>query len=204
MGESLNEALYILRFTTLSVTEKTPFELHFGRKPGSKLSKMKNVVSVDSKDLSVYITRNSLEEITDHLMMSEKSTTDLKYWRGMTFTLNKRPTSTVSMEKNTNYPFTFFEKAHKRPSLGSKFVTKLRIGVSGTKHTVTTNKNKVLHRQLFFNSLPFESTVTPIERINTRTVTIADKQSCSKSNEPTMCRYQKKEYPRPPRAEQIG
>ena len=39
----------------------------------------------------------------------------------MTFTLNKKPTNTVSMEKNTNYSFTFFEKTQTKITLGSKF-----------------------------------------------------------------------------------
>ena len=30
LRESLNKALYVLRFTTLSEIKKTPFELHFG------------------------------------------------------------------------------------------------------------------------------------------------------------------------------
>ena len=35
----------------ISETKKTPFELHFRREPGTKLSNLKNAVSVDSKDL---------------------------------------------------------------------------------------------------------------------------------------------------------
>ena len=72
LRESLNKALYVLRFTTHSEIKKTPFELHFGRKPGTKLSNLKNAISVNSKDISVYITRNSAGEITDHLVMSKK------------------------------------------------------------------------------------------------------------------------------------
>ena len=36
LRESLNKALYVLRFTIHSETKKTPFELHFGREPGTK------------------------------------------------------------------------------------------------------------------------------------------------------------------------
>ena len=121
LRESLNKALYVLRFTIRSEREKTPFELHFGREPGTKLSNLKNAISVDSKDLSVYITRNSAGEITDHLVMSKKKTNDPKYRRGMTFTQKQKPSNTVCNEKNTNYPFTFFEKVHTKCSLGSKF-----------------------------------------------------------------------------------
>ena len=108
LRESLNKALYVLRFTTHSEIKKTPFELHFGREPGTKLSNLKNSILVNSKDLSVYITRNSAGEITDHLVMSKKKTNDLKYRRGMTFTQKQKPSNTVSKEKNTIYLFTFF------------------------------------------------------------------------------------------------
>ena len=50
--------------------------------PGTKLSNLKNTTSVDSKDLSVYITRHSAGEITDHLVMSKKKSNDPKYRRG--------------------------------------------------------------------------------------------------------------------------
>ena len=59
LRESVNRALYVLRFTIHSETKKTPFETHFGRAQRTRLSNLKNSVSVDSKDFSVYITRNS-------------------------------------------------------------------------------------------------------------------------------------------------
>ena len=198
--ESLNKALYVLRFTIHSETKKTPFELHFGREPGTKLSKLKNAISVDSKDLSVYITRNSAGEITDHLVMSKKKINDPKYRSGMTFTQKQEPSNTVSNEKNTNYPFTFFEKAHIKCSLGSKFKNEPLIAVSGTKHTVTTDKNKVLHRKLISNPIPFQATATPTKRISTRLTTTADRPSCSKMAE-FFCAYRRKETPKPENTE---
>ena len=90
LRESLNRALYVLRFTVHSETKKTPFKLHFGRTPRTKLSNLRNSISVDSKDLSVYITRNSGGQITDHLVMSKKKTAEPKYKRGMTFSQTKK------------------------------------------------------------------------------------------------------------------
>ena len=84
LRENLSKALYVLRFTTHAERKKTPFELHVGPKPGPKLFNLKNAISVDSKDLSVYITRNSAEEITDHLVMSKKESNNPKYRTGMT------------------------------------------------------------------------------------------------------------------------
>ena len=75
LHESLNKALKVLRFTTHFEMKKTPFEQHSGRQPRTKLSNLKNAISVDSKKLSVYITRNSTGEITDHLVMSKNKGT---------------------------------------------------------------------------------------------------------------------------------
>ena len=41
LRESVNRALYVLRFTIHSETKKTPFELQFGRTPRTKLSNLK-------------------------------------------------------------------------------------------------------------------------------------------------------------------
>ena len=90
LRESVNRALYILRFTVHSENKKTPFELHFGRTHRTKLSNIKNSISVDSKDLSVYITRNSAGQSTDHLVMSKKKMAEPKYKRGLTFSQTKK------------------------------------------------------------------------------------------------------------------
>ena len=76
LRESINRALFVLRFIKHSETKKTPFEAHFGRAPQSNL---KNAISVDSKDRLVYITRNTLGEITDHLVMSKKKRVEPKF-----------------------------------------------------------------------------------------------------------------------------
>ena len=201
LHESLNKALYVLRFTTHTEMKKTPFEQHFGRKPRTKLSNLKNAISVDSKELSVYITRNSTDEITDHLVTSKKKKNDPKYRRRMTFTQNKKPSNTVSNGKNHNFPFTFYEKAHTKNSLGSKFENKPQIAIPGKKHTITTDKNKTIHRKLISNPIPFQNTATPTKRIKTRQST--EQPSCSKTNEDgtTTCSYRRKEPPRPENTE---
>ena len=178
LRESENRALYVLRFTIHSETKKTPFELHFGRTPRTKLSNLKNSNLVDSKDLSVYITRNSTGQITDHLVMSKKKIAEPRYKRGMTFSQIKKPISAVS---KFEYPFKFYEKNYKKGSMESKFKNKIQIAVSGTRHTVTTDKNKVINRKLISNPLPFQqTTTTPAKKINTRQNT-ADQLTCSKT-----------------------
>ena len=72
--------------------------------------------------------------------------------------------------------------------------------VSGTKHTVTTDRNKILHRKLISNPIPFQATTTPTKRINTRLTTTAEKPTCSKTMENT-CLYRRKEAPKPENTE---
>ena len=125
---------------------------------------------------------------------SKKKTTDPNYRRGMIFSQTKKPPNTVSTNK---YPFSFYEKNYKTNSLGSKFSNKLQTAISGTKHTVTTDKNKVIHRKLIFNPLPFQNNTTPTKRVTARQTT-AEQPSCSKSTEPqTTCVYRRKEPPKP-------
>ena len=81
--------------------------------------------------------------------------------------------------------------------MGSKFSNKLQTAISGTKHTVTTDKNKVKHRKLISNPLPFQNNTTPTKRINIRQTT-TEQPSCSKSTEPqTTCVYRRKLPPKP-------
>ena len=49
LRESLKNALNLLHFTIDSEIKEILFELHFGREPGTKLSNLKNAISVDSK-----------------------------------------------------------------------------------------------------------------------------------------------------------
>ena len=185
--------------STIPANKKTPFEIHFGRETGTKLSNLKNAVSVDSKDLSVYITQNSAGEITDHLVMSKKKTVDPKFRRGMTIQQTKKPTGSVSMNKFKN-PSKFYEKNYKKGSLDSKLKNKMQTAISGTDHTVTTNKNKITRRKLISNPLPFQQTITaPTKRITTRQ---NEQPSCSKTLYTTTaggnpCIYTRKKTPRP-------
>ena len=78
LRENLIKALYVLHFTTHTEMKKTPFEVHFGQKPGTKLSNLKNAISVDSKVLSVYISCKSSGDITDYLVISRKRSNDSK------------------------------------------------------------------------------------------------------------------------------
>ena len=121
LRNSLDKALYVLRFTTHSELQKTPFELHFGRKPRTKLTNIKNAISADSKDLSVYITRNSTGEITDHLVMSKKKTTDPKYGRSPRPSPRRKNRQIRSVRTNTLSLFT--KRTTKRIHWAANLVT---------------------------------------------------------------------------------
>ena len=83
----------------------------------------------------------------------------------------------------------------------SKFKNKIQTAVSGTRHTVTTDKNKVIHRKLGSNPLPFQqTTTTPAKKINTRRNTV-DQPTCSKTLDKATtsgapCIYSRKETPK--------
>ena len=70
LRDSLNEAPHVPIYTIHSKPNR--FVLQFGRKPRFKLSNLKNAISDDSKDLSVYITRSSTGDISEHLDMPKK------------------------------------------------------------------------------------------------------------------------------------
>ena len=165
LRESVNRALHVLRFTIHSDTKKTPFELHFERTPRTKLSNLRNSISVDTKDLWVYITRNSARQITDHLVMSKKKMAKPKYKRGLTFSQTTKPNSSVSTNK-FEYPFRFYEKKKKlqKRSMESKFKNKIQTAVSGTKHTVTTDKNKTIRKQINFQPVAFSANYYNIDK----------------------------------------
>ena len=205
LRESVNRALYVLRFTVHSETKKTPFESHFGREPRTKLLNLKNSVLVDSKDLSVYITRNSTGEITDHLVMSKKKTVEPKFRRGMTFSQTKKPTSSVSTNK-FQYPFKFYEKKLQEKDhwkANSKKKSKRPYQEPNIRSLLT--RTKILHRKLISNPLPFQqATTAPMKRMNTanNANNTADQPTCSKTldttnNNGAPCIYSRKEPPKP-------
>ena len=137
---------------------------------------------MDSKDLSLYITRNSAGENTDHLVMSKKKPVEPKFRRGMT----KMPISSVSTEK-FKYLFKFYEKNYNKRLLVSQFKNEIQTAISGLEYTITRNKNTIVHRKLVSNPLPFQQTIAaPTKRINTHK-NHADQPSCSKTLDTENC-----------------
>ena len=133
--------------------------------------------------------------------MSKKKTVEPKFRRGMTFSQTRKPTSWVSMNK-FEYPFKVYEKNYKKGSLESKLKNKIQTAVSGAKHTITTEKNKIVHRKLISNPFPFQQSATaPTKRINTRNNN-TDQPNCSitldaTNNGGAPCIYSRKETTKP-------
>ena len=133
--------------------------------------------------------------------MSKKKTVEPKFRGEMTVSQTKKPTSSVSMNK-VEYPFKFHEKNYNKGSLESKFKNKIQTAVSGTKHTIATDKNKIVHRKLISNLLPFhQATTAPTKRISTCNNN-TDQPTCSKTldapnNGGALCIYSCKETPKP-------
>ena len=89
----------------------------------------------------------------------------------MTFSQTKKTTTSVSMN-NFEYPLKFYGNVYRKGSLESKFKNKIQTTVSGTKHTIITDKNKIVHRKLTSNPLPFQQpTTAPTKQISTATTT---------------------------------
>ena len=192
LRDSLDKALHLLRFTIHSEIQKTPFDLYIGQKPRSKLTNLKNAFSADAQDLSVYITRSSTGEITDHLVMSKKKANEPKYRRGMTFSRTRRPLNTVS---TNSYPFSIYEKAYKRTPWAANLITRYK-QPSRVQNTQLPPK-KVIHRKLISIPLPFQNAKTPMKRISTRQATM-EQPYCSKTTDSsTTCIYRRKEPPKP-------
>ena len=92
---------------------------------------------------------------------------------------DKKPSCLVSMDK-FKYPIKFYEKNHNKETQDRKFKNEKETAISRKEHTVTTNTNKIVHRKLISNPLPFQQTVAaPTMRINSRQN--YDQPSCSKT-----------------------
>ena len=157
----------------------------------------------NTKDLSVYIIRTTAGEITKHRVMSKKKTVEPKFRQTeMTFSQTKKPTTKTVSTNKFNHPFKFCETKYKKNSLVSKLKNKIQTVISGTKHTVITDNNKIIHWKLISSPLPFQQTsATTTKQFSTRQ-NIADQPICSKIlDQPkysgTPCIYNRKEGPKP-------
>ena len=81
---SINRALTKMRFTIHTGITVSPFHIHLGRKPRTRLINLdkdnksyrsewaKLNVSVPRKQIPIYVARNEKRKVTDHIVMSRK------------------------------------------------------------------------------------------------------------------------------------
>ena len=119
LRESVNRALHVLRFTVHSETKKTPFELHFGQTPRTKLSNLKKIYfSGLQRPLCVHHPKLIRTNHGPSGNVKEKDGRTKIQTRDDH--LAKKPTSSISTN-NFEYPFEFYEKNYKKESMESKF-----------------------------------------------------------------------------------
>ena len=87
LEESLNRALWVMRFTVHTNRKMTPFEMHFGRKPRTVLTNTLDTrqtllsnwndicISENPTKLPVYTMRDKNGNLTDHIVMARKKST---------------------------------------------------------------------------------------------------------------------------------
>ena len=155
-----------MRFTIYTGLKASPFELYRGRKSRSELTKIvksnknylpdwtKENVSIPVRQILIYVARSKKVELTDHIFMVRKrnvprcSFHKLPKWR---------PVKPVS--GNFWYPYTFIREKSQKQSAEGKCNKQPEIAVDGTKHTVRTADNRILHRKLVSTPLKFQWTM---------------------------------------------
>ena len=133
MIDALDLELDVMRKTPHSRLKKSAFELHYGRKPNTEVNNLlkQNCLTVDS---SISAKPDTLQVYSFH---GEGGQTDL-----LPMKAKRKTTKGVS-----SYPFYFFEKKHQKSKFESPYYEEPRLAINGTKHTVTTHDNRVLHRK---------------------------------------------------------
>ena len=150
---NLNEAFYrtlmVMQTTIHSKIKESPFERHYGRKPKTELTSYLNLptdnnefFSAQPETLQVY-SFNYGKGGYDQLIMN---------------TLRK-----LKCDVSNNFPYKFLEKKQNKNKFESSYQSKPKTAIAGTKHTITNDTNKILHRKLVSKPLP-NSFQNPLSR----------------------------------------
>ena len=150
---NLNEALYrsllVMRTTIHSKIKESSFERHYGRKPRTELTNYLNLptdnndfISPQPETLQVYSSNNGRGGY-DQLIMK---------------TLRK-----LKCDVSNNFPYNFLETKQNKNKFESEYQSEPQTAVAGTKHTITTDTNRILHRKLVSKHLP-NSFQNPLSR----------------------------------------
>ena len=141
-----------MRFTISSSTKKSPFEMHFGRKPRTKITNLTNgnksllsdwsSVSANPGALQVYVARDGSGNISDHIVMADK----------------------VPKRVRNIPPYYAYERSRNPKSFSSKYKQIPCRIISETDHTVKTDKGKIIHKKLISNPITFQQQKGTLKR----------------------------------------
>ena len=133
INEALSRSLNVMRTTVHSSIKETPFERHYGRKPRTEIHNYLNIspnkhynVSARPETLQVYTFTNG-NEAYDQLVM-------------------KAPRK-LKEDVSNKFPYLLLEKKQNKEKFESAYKNKPQTAVAGTKHIITTDKNKIIHRK---------------------------------------------------------
>ena len=125
LTESVNRALRVVRFTIHTGLKITPFELHHGRKPRTKLKDIvkdaktylsnwseMTILALDGRKIPIYVGRDAEGEITNHIIMAKTKNEGKQ---------SGESTKSPKKKNSVGYPFSFIEKNHNTYSLEGRF-----------------------------------------------------------------------------------
>ena len=133
INEALSRSLNVMRVTVHSSIKETPIERHYGRKPRTEIHNCLNVsptrqynVSVRPETLQVYSFTNG---------------------NGTYDQLEMKTPRKLKENVSNKFPYLFLERKQNRNKFDSMYENKPQMAVAGTKHTIITDTNKILHRK---------------------------------------------------------
>ena len=134
LNEALSRSLNVMRTTVHSSNKETPFEKPYDIKPRTESNNHLNVSPnhkinvVSAKPFTLQVSSFSRnEENHDQIVM-------------------KAPRK-LKEDVSNEFPYLFLEKKVYKNKVESDYETKPQLAVAGTKHTITTDRNKILHRK---------------------------------------------------------
>ena len=140
LNNALYQSLMVMRMTIHSKTKETPFERHYGRKPRTELTSYLNLptdkndyVSAQPETLQVYSFNNGRGGYDQLIMKTPRK---------------------LKCDVSNNLPYKFLEKKQNKNKFESEYDTNPQTAVAETKHTITTDTNKILHKKRISKPLP--------------------------------------------------
>ena len=126
-----------MHFTIPTGLKRTPFELHYGRKPRTELTNIVkdgktcfsdwseiSISAPNKPKIPIYVGRDADGEITNHVVMARSKTEEKQ--------ANEGPKS-PKKENSVSYPFKFVEKNSNKKSLEGRFQNKIQTAMTELK-----------------------------------------------------------------------